>query len=95
MVISTAIRDRQLLSFNYDGYGRLVEPHTYGIDSRGHPALRAFQVPGGSESGETTGWKIFHVQQMQGTSGIAQTFAGPRPGYKRDDKAFRTIHAQL
>ena len=44
MVISIAIRDRQLLSFNYEGYGRLVEPHTYGVDSKGHPALRAFQV---------------------------------------------------
>ena len=95
MVISTAIRNRQLLSFNYDGFRRLVEPHTYGIDSKGHPALRAFQVSGGSESGETTGWKIFHEQQMQGTSGVAQTFVGPRPDYKRDDKAFRVIHAQL
>lgn len=95
MSISTAIGNRNLLSFTYDGYRRTVEPHTYGMDSKGHMALRAYQVSGGSESGEYVGWKLFHVHEMQGMSVLSQTFAGPRQGYKRGDKAFANIRAEL
>lgn len=55
--IASAINNRQLLSFSYDGYPRIVEPHTYGTDTKSHTALRAYQVRGGSESGEYVGWK--------------------------------------
>lgn len=95
MTISTAIGNRNLLAFNYAGYRRTVEPHTYGVDTKGHIALRAYQVSGGSESGEYVGWKSFHVHEMQGLSVLSQTFAGPRQGYKRGDKAFASISAQL
>lgn len=95
MHIKNAIQSKCLLSFNYDGFQRVVEPHTYGIDTKGHTALRAYQVRGGSESGEDIGWKHFHVDQMQQVTMISQHFSGPRPKYKRDDSAFRAIHAQL
>jgi hypothetical protein len=93
--IATAIQGRNLLSFMYDGYRRMVEPHTYGMDTKGHMALRAYQVGGGSESGEFVGWKLFHACEMLGVTVQSQTFAGPRPGYKRGDKAFASIRAQL
>jgi len=35
MQIKTAIQNKQLLSFVYDGYPRVVEPHTYGLDKKG------------------------------------------------------------
>lgn len=95
MSIATAIQGRNLLSFMYDGYRRTVEPHTYGMDTKGHMALRAYQVGGGSESGAYVGWKLFHVNEMLNVSIQAQAFAGPRPGYKRGDKAFASITAQL
>lgn len=65
MQIKTAILNKQLLSFIYDGYPRVVEPHTYGLDKKGHPALRAYQIKGGSDSGEYIGWKIFHVDEIR------------------------------
>lgn len=95
MSIVDAIGRRHLLTFSYDGFPRVVEPHTYGIDKKGHQALRAYQVGGGSESGQYVGWKIFHVGQMRGLSGLTETFHAPRPGYKRGDKAFASIQAQL
>lgn len=95
MNITSAIENRNLLTFTYDGRPRTVEPHTYGVDSKGHMALRAFQVGGGSESGEYVGWKLFHVQEMHGLNIQPQTFSGARPGYKRGDKAFASIQAQL
>lgn len=95
MSIATAIQGRNLLSFMYDGYRRMVEPHTYGTDTKGHTALRAYKVGGGSESGEYVGWKLFHTNEMHGVTVQPLTFAGTRPGYKRGDKAFASIKAQL
>ena len=93
--ILSAIQNKQALSFSYDGYSRVVEPHTYGIDTKGHAALRAYQVRGGSESGEYVGWKLFHVNEMCGLTVLSEHFSGARPKYKRGDSAFSTIHAQL
>lgn len=95
MSIATAVQGHNLLSFMYDGYRRTVEPHAYGTDKQGHSALRAYQVGGGSESGQYVGWKLFHTNEMHGVTVQPQTFAGPRPGYKRGDKAFASIKAQL
>lgn len=95
MSIATAIQGRNLLSFMYDDFRRTVEPHTYGIDTKGHMALRAYQVSGGSISGEYAGWKLFHVDEILSMSVQLQTFVGSRPGYKRGDKAFTNIIAQL
>lgn len=95
MPISSAIKNLQRLSFVYDGYPRVVEPHTYGIDHNGHRALRAYQVWGGSESGEQVGWKIFHSSRMQRLTVLPDHFPGARPRYRRNDPAFSTIFAQL
>ncbi|WP_200232272.1 WYL domain-containing protein [Rubrivivax gelatinosus] len=95
MSIASAIHGRNLLTFIYDGYRRTVEPHTLGVDAKGHTALRAFQVTGGSESGEHIGWKLFHASEMHSIAIQPQTFSGPRPGYKQGDKAFASIKAQL
>lgn len=95
MSITSAIQGRNLVSFVYDSFRRTVEPHTFGVDGKGHLALRAYQIAGGSESGEYVGWKLFHANDMQGVAVQPQTFAGPRPGYKRGDKAFASIKAQL
>lgn len=95
MTVCYAIHNKLKLSFVYDGYPRVVEPHTYGIDTRGHPALRAYQVAGGSESGEYVGWKLFHAHEMRGLQVLEEGFSGPRGGYKRGDKAFSHIQCQL
>lgn len=94
MSICDAIRSMQTLSFTYNGFRRVVEPHAYGIDTKGHEALRAFQTTGGSESGEL-GWKLFHVREMHGLSTLQTTFSGPRPGYRRGDRGFSSIRCQL
>ena len=94
MSIASAIQTRNLLSFTYHGRHRLVEPHTYGIDGKGHKALRAYQI-GGSASERIPCWRIFHESEMLALSVSAQRFAGPRLEYKPNDSAFATILAQL
>ena len=95
MSIQSAIQNLNLITFTYEGFARTIEPHTYGLDGKGHYAVRGYQVAGGSQSGEYTGWKLFHANEMHGLSLLATKFAGPRQGYKRGDKAFRSIVAEL
>lgn len=93
--ICEAINNRKLLQFSYDGYPRTVEPHTAGVDKKGHEALRAYQICGGSESGEYVGWKLFHVNEMRNVMVLPDQFAGPRARYKRNDSGFSFIQCQL
>lgn len=95
MSIAKAIQNHNLLSFSYDGFPREVEPHCLGIDKKGHPALRAYQVSGGSESGEYVGWKMFHVNEIVNLVVLEKTFQNPRQGYKRGDTAFARIIEQI
>jgi predicted DNA-binding transcriptional regulator YafY len=94
MQIANAIRGRNVISFLYHGKNRVVEPHTYGIDGKGHKALRAYQI-GGNASERIPCWRIFHESEMLSLSVSAQKFAGPRPEYNPNDPAFATILAQL
>jgi hypothetical protein len=93
--IPKAILDKRLLRFVYDGYFRTVEPHTYGIDKQGRHTLVAYQVRGGSRSGELAGWKTFHESEMHRLSTLDERFSGPRPEYRRGDGAFVSIIAEL
>jgi hypothetical protein len=95
MQISEAIATKRLLHVVYDGYSRTVEPHTYGIDRNGQHALVAFQVAGGSHSGEYVGWKTFHESEMRNLAILENHFSVPRPEYRRNDGAFVSIIAQL
>ena len=95
MSIALAIKNKQLLSFTYDGFAREVEPHCLGVDKKGHPALRAFQVNGGSESGEYVGWKMFHVNEIRNLNVLQKKFTISRPGYKRGDKDMAQIKAEV
>ncbi len=95
MSIALAIQNHNLLLFSYDGFVREVEPHCLGIDKKGHPALRAYQVAGGSESGKFVGWKMFHVNEIRNFHVLSKTFQHPRQGYKRGDKDMQQIQAEI
>lgn len=86
--IISAIQGQRTLTFNYHGERRTVEPHCYGLDTKGHEALRAFQR--GSK-----GWRLFHVSEIAGLVDVGEGFDGPRPDYKRNDKGMSRIYAQL
>jgi WYL domain-containing protein len=89
MGIASAIRNRHLLRFSYDGYLRTVEPHAYGTDRKNRYLLRAYQVAGGSESGEFEGWKLFCEDEMVAITETSDKFSGPRIDYKQAIARFR------
>ena len=93
--IARAIQERRLLKLAYHGYYRLVEPHAYGINPDHHEILRCWQVEGGSESGERSGWKLLRVDEIHTMTCTEQRFSSPRNGYKRGDSAMMKNYVQL
>ena len=89
-----AIAGSKVVELRYHGYARLVEPHAYGRDKFGDEILRCFQISGGSESGERTGWKLLKVSEAYSIHVEEATFQ-PRNGYRKNDKAMEYIFREL
>lgn len=95
-IIINAIRNKQTLSFTYDGQPRVVEPHTYGVTTTGKESLRGYQVQGGhATSHSNQPWHLFTASKMVSLQGNGNTFNCARQGYKRTDSAMQQIYAQL
>ncbi len=92
--ICDAIRGRCILELRYHGYTRIVAPHAYGRDRSGEEILRCYQTSGGSESGETVGWKLLKVAEADAVSQLKQQFR-TRPEYRQNDKAMQYVFCQL
>lgn len=92
--IKEAIKNMQLIEFNYDGGKRTVEPHCYGQSTKGNDVIRAFQVGGYSSSGKMS-WKLYDLSKASSLTLLEEKFDSPRTGYKRGDSAMDIIYAQL
>jgi hypothetical protein len=93
--IVNAIKNRERLSLVYDGIRREVEPHAYGVSSKGNEILRCFQVSGGHNSERAHDWNLLTVSKITGLATTGVNFAGPRPDYRRGDKAMVRIYQEL
>ena len=89
--LCTAIRERRLLHFDYNGLHRIVAPYCYGISTRDSEVLRAIQVGGASSSGGFRFGKLWTVKEMQDVRLADQTFVPNDPNYNPDDNAMKQI----
>ncbi len=94
-LICRAIRERKLLAFTYEGEPRVVEPHCHGTSRAAHEVLRAYQIGGGSTSGQAIGWKMFRVDAISGLNIVSDGFPTARPGYNANDSQMTAIHCHL
>ena len=90
-----AINRKQTLSFTYDNFHLVVEPHAYGVAEGGTEVIQAYQTKGRRAPGDSHPWHLFSVSKLTRLSNTGNYFAGPRPDYERADKAIRPIYHQL
>lgn len=87
--ITNAIATQSRLSINYDPGIRIIEPHAIGYSKDGNILIRAYQTEGVSASGEHENWKLFRLDRLVVANDNGQHFNGPRPDYKKGDKAMK------
>ena len=80
--VRAAIEQRRLLSFTYGGHPRKVMPAAFGTAKRKRkPVLHAYQVEGGSSSGDVPAWRYFYTDEMTDLRLLDETFAADPPGW--------------
>ena len=93
--ILSAIKNREVLRFKYNGKERMVEPQTYGISIAGREVLRAHQIGGGSESGQLRMAKLFDLAKISDLRKAGTVFGAALPAHNPDDNAMVEIFATL
>jgi hypothetical protein len=94
--ICRAIRECYLIELTYGWGHRIVEPHAYGRNQKGHDLMRCYQTSGASQSGQTHGWKLLRLDETRALRVLVLRFERPRRGYRRGDKALdQQIYCQL
>jgi len=95
MDLASAIDDRQVISFTYDGLPRVVQPATYGQTTTGKLTLRGCQVDGRSHRNRVPCWELYTVSKIAGLSPAGEAFESfAVAGYTGGDSAFKMIIAQ-
>lgn len=90
-IICRGVRERRLVTLSYGDSERLVEPYVFGDDHAGDRLLSAYQLSGGSASGQTRGWKTFRMDRITRVELTGEHFHGTRPEYREDDGAFARV----
>lgn len=93
-LICDAIRERRILEVFYHGYTRIIAPHIYGVDTTGEELLSCYQVAGGSQGGESTGWKSLKASELLKVH-LTRMHFQPRPEYREDDKAMSEVYCRV
>jgi len=91
--ICNAIRNKKIIEFIYDGESRTVEPHCYGLTTKGNEAIRAYQIDGFSSSGKM-GWKLYDLSKVKNIQVLDETF-DIRDDYRKGDKNMSRIFCEL
>lgn len=94
-VACKALRTRSVLALRYNHHHRLVEVHVVGISRNRHEIMRAWQIAGGSVSGNPVGWKMIHLANATEAHITKQKSQAPRPDYNPDDPAMVRIICQV
>lgn len=94
-IVTSAIKNKHVLSFYYDDAPRIVEPQTYGISTAGHPILRGYQIAGGSKSGQPIGLRLYELAKMEGLKDSKKRFANARPQHVPKDSAMSKVIVSL
>lgn len=96
MKVCSAIKEKCLISFLYDGHLRVVIPATHGVlGSTGNEGLRGYQIRGTRDAGTLPNWGLFLVSKMQDLKILEENFIELPPSYRQGDKGFGNIHCQL
>jgi len=94
--IISAIRNRHVLTFEYGGIQRTVEPHAVGVSKIGNDVVRCYQTNGENISPGQE-WILCELSKISKLVDTGTSFSGVRAEYKKGDKEMLRpyIYAEL
>jgi len=94
-VILSAIKNRDVLRFLYEGRERTVEPQTYGMSYTGRYVLRGYQTGGESSSGRTKMAKLFDIAKISNLQRTGAKLQQALSSHNPEDSAMMEVFASL
>lgn len=82
ILLVSAIKEKRIVTFNYDGLDRVVECATLGYTTAGMPAVRGYQIEGDTHSGTVPCWRLFLIDRIRGLVLTEEHFYSEPPFYK-------------
>ena len=93
MIIS-AIRNRNVLEFLYNGKMRTVEPQTYGLSTTGREVLRAYERTATTSGSKRSGTaKLFDLEKISNLRKAGTVFAAALSAHNPNDSAMVEVFA--
>ena len=89
-----AVLEHRVVSFEYEGGRRTVEPHLVGLHEAGEATLIGYQTGGFSRSGDVPGWRMFIISEINDVRAEDRHFPGPRPDFNPQDQRMTEIFAR-
>jgi predicted DNA-binding transcriptional regulator YafY len=93
-IIIEAINNRKVLEFYYNNKRRVVEPYTFGTNTKNNLMLSVYQTEGES-SRELPDWNYFTVDKILELKVLDISFDGNRDGYVQGDSRMNVIYAEV
>ncbi|WP_312652378.1 hypothetical protein [Proteiniclasticum sp.] len=94
--ICDAIRDGEIVEFDYDGMVRIVEPFIYGLTSGGVQVMKGYQIGGyNRENDNSYDWVTFEVNQIGTIKFIGKKFTTKRDGYMKQSEDIKTVYCKF
>ncbi|MBL4708430.1 MAG: hypothetical protein JKY48_08345 [Flavobacteriales bacterium] len=92
-LLCKAIKERNVITFSYDGHLREVEPFTLGIHKdTGNVSLSAWWIGGHSHSRSFPHWRLYTVSLMSNLEIMAKKASSYQVGYNpRDSRMLRIL----
>lgn len=91
-----AIRDGEIIEFDYEGMVRIVEPFIYGKNSQGVDCLKAFQMGGFNTTKDSSYvWDTYEVEKMGSVKFVGKKFEDLRAGYNPEDPEFDSVYCKF
>jgi predicted DNA-binding transcriptional regulator YafY len=84
--ICEAIKNKQIITFEYDNGIRTVEPFRLGMSTQHNNVLRAFQLKNASKPFIEQNWRLFDLSKIRRLELSGDIFNRNREGYGIEDK---------
>lgn len=96
IALNQAIKNRSVITFEYMGGLRKVEPFLTGVHrDTGNDTLRAWFVDGVSKSGQYNTWKMYTINHIKNIQITSESFSGFRHGYDPSDDHMSSVYAHI